>query len=181
MENVSTNQSLDKLTFNRLTRLYILALSAIAFSIVISHVIIDYQISNQKKDSYLINISGRQRMLSQKLSKETFLFKDEEDLVQRNFYVTSLKQTLNLWSESHQILIDNENRNGSLQIVRNSCEAIEKGYRCTLSILSEDMILTDKGNYVRPVDATESLLMIEYKTNSSNDKIVGPVRLIIAG
>lgn len=78
-------------------------------------------------------------------------------------------------------LIDNENRNGSLQIVRNSCEAIEKGYRCTLSILSEDMKLTDKGNYVRPVDATESLLMIEYKTNSSNDKIVGPVRLIIAG
>ena len=86
-----------------------LALSAIAFSIIISHVIIDYQISNQKKDSYLINISGRQRMLSQKLSKETFLFKDEEDLVQRNFYVTSLKQTLDLWSESHQILTANEN------------------------------------------------------------------------
>lgn len=86
-----------------------LALSAIAFSIIISHVIIDYQINNQKKDSYLINISGRQRMLSQKLSKETFLFKDEEDLVQRNFYVTSLKQTLDLWSESHQILTANEN------------------------------------------------------------------------
>lgn len=118
MENVSTNQSLDKLTFNRLTRLYMLALSAIAFSIVISHVIIDYQISNQKKDSYLINISGRQRMLSQKLSKETFLFKDEEDLVQRNFYVTSLKQTLNLWSESHKILMDNENSGVVKQLFR---------------------------------------------------------------
>ena len=76
MNQINIQQSLDKITFNRLTRLYIIALSAIALSIVISHLIIDYQISNQKKDSYLINISGRQRMLSQKLSKETFLFKD---------------------------------------------------------------------------------------------------------
>ena len=78
-------------------------------------------------------------------------------------------------------LIDYENKSGSLQIVRNSCEAFEKGFKCTLSILSSDMTLTKKGNYVRPADATESMMMIDYQTNLSNDEIVGPVRLTLAG
>ena len=109
MENISTKQSLDKLTFNRLTRLYMLALSAIAFSIIISHVIIDYQISNQKKDSYLINLSGRQRMLSQKIAKEAFLIQNEEDIDKRNQIVPFLKKTISIWKISHFILIENEN------------------------------------------------------------------------
>lgn len=103
------NQSLDKLILKKLTRLYMIALSLIAISIVISHIVIDNQIDNQAEDSYLINLSGRQRMLSQKLSKEVLLLQKEKDPVQAALIVKSLEETLKLWSSSHEIIIGQDN------------------------------------------------------------------------
>lgn len=103
------NQSLDKLILKKLTRLYLIALSLVAISIVISHIVIDNQIDNQAEDSYLINLSGRQRMLSQKLSKEVLLLQKENDPIKEAIIVKSLEETLKLWSHSHEIIINQDN------------------------------------------------------------------------
>jgi nitrate/nitrite-specific signal transduction histidine kinase len=50
---------------------YILALSIIATLVILSQIIIQFTISNEKDNSRVINIAGRQRMLSQ---KRTFVF-----------------------------------------------------------------------------------------------------------
>ena len=68
-----TPRSLDQDTFNRLRRLYIIALGAIAISLIASQILIRKHLNDQENDSRLVNVAGRQRMLSQKLNKEVLL------------------------------------------------------------------------------------------------------------
>ncbi len=104
MSTSVSKQSLDVLLFKRLTRLYIIALSAVALSIIVSHIIIDNDIVNQKEDSNLINLSGRQRMLSQKLVKEVLQLQNAKSTHNINIRISALDKTLDLWSSSHHTL-----------------------------------------------------------------------------
>ena len=63
-------RSLDQRTFDKLSRLYIIALSTIAISVVFSQILVRKHLNDQQSDSSVINVAGRQRMLSQKLTKE---------------------------------------------------------------------------------------------------------------
>ncbi len=100
----SKYSSLDSHTFNKLSRLYIIALSAIAFSVIISQIVINIFLNNQQDDSRVINVAGRQRMLSQKLTKEVLLLSSEVNINERNKIKINLQETLILWSSSHQAL-----------------------------------------------------------------------------
>ena len=64
MRNGNGRSPLDITTFRKLSRLYIVALSAIAFSIIFSQFLIQGHLGNQFSDSRVINVAGRQRMLS---------------------------------------------------------------------------------------------------------------------
>lgn len=96
-----TNNSLDQRTFDRLSRLYIIALSTIALSVVISQILIRNHLNDQQDDSSVINVAGRQRMLSQKLTKEILSISTESSLENRIQEKDKLKQTLNIWELSH--------------------------------------------------------------------------------
>ena len=58
------------ISFKNLRRLYIFALLTIAITILLSQLVIRYNLTSQLSDSKIINISGKQRMLSQKLTKK---------------------------------------------------------------------------------------------------------------
>lgn len=103
--------SLDQRTFKRLSKLYIIALSAIALSVVISQILIRKHLNDQDSDSTIINVAGRQRMLSQKLTKEIVSIAAENSLDERIALKNQLKQTLSLWELSHNAL---QNGNDSL-------------------------------------------------------------------
>ena len=75
--------SLDQRTFDKLSRLYIIALSTIALSVIISQILIRKHLDDQQSDSTVINVAGRQRMLSQKLTKD--------HVEQVSFWLTLLK------------------------------------------------------------------------------------------
>lgn len=97
------NKSLEQTTFRRLSRLYIIALSAIALSIMISQLLVQSHLQAQLGDSHIVNVAGRQRMLSQKLVKEVLLLtqanaQDSEPSAQ------NLQQTLELWQDAHENL-----------------------------------------------------------------------------
>ena len=89
--------SVDQRTFKRLSRLYIIALSAIAVSVVLSQILIRKHLHDQESDSTIINVAGRQRMLSQKLTKEIVSISAEDDLEKRVALKDELKKTLALW------------------------------------------------------------------------------------
>ncbi|MEL6945573.1 MAG: type IV pili methyl-accepting chemotaxis transducer N-terminal domain-containing protein, partial [Bacteroidota bacterium] len=91
-----TNKSLERTTFEGLSRLYVIALSTIALSIVISQILVQRHLSNQLDDSRVVNVAGRQRMLSQKITKEILLLQKQEEQP-----LSDLDETLQLWINSH--------------------------------------------------------------------------------
>jgi signal transduction histidine kinase/DNA-binding response OmpR family regulator len=55
----------------RLTRLYILALAAVACLSILGQLLVQWSLRRQQSDSTIVNLAGRQRMLSQRLVKAT--------------------------------------------------------------------------------------------------------------
>lgn len=101
---MAPNQSLDQETFSRLRRLYLIALGAIALTVLISQALIQGFLLSQKDDSKLINIAGRQRMLSQKLGKEILLLTLESEGDYATQLIDSITMNQQEWKEAHQIL-----------------------------------------------------------------------------
>lgn len=96
-------KSLEQTTFRRLSRLYIMALGAIALSIIVSQILVQSHLRAQLGDSTIVNIAGRQRMLSQKLVKEVLILNGStrsDTSIDRQ----SLQQTLQLWQNAHDEL-----------------------------------------------------------------------------
>ena len=52
-----------------LTRRYILALASVALLAAFGQILVQLALARQHSDAHLVNIAGRQRMLSQKLTK----------------------------------------------------------------------------------------------------------------
>lgn len=119
------NSSLDQRTFKKLRRLYIIALTTIAFLVFISQVLIGKFLEEQEDDSRLVNLSGRQRMLSQKLTKESLLLSREENATTRLSITDSLRSTQNIWATTHQAL---QNGSDSLGIPALKNEGINERF-----------------------------------------------------
>jgi len=118
------SNSLDQRTFDKLRRLYIIALSTIALSVVVSQILIRTHLSGQESDSTVINVAGRQRMLSQKLTKDIVSLSSETNLENKRLLKDKIKATLHLWELSHYAL---QNGNDSLGLPKkNSLKVIAK-------------------------------------------------------
>ncbi len=96
-------RSIDQRVFRRLLRRYLLALGAIALIILLSQGLIQTYLSWQVDDSRVVNVAGRQRMLSQAITKDILILAsgiaESEPVTQR------LKDNLSLWEASQEGLI----------------------------------------------------------------------------
>ena len=122
MRRSNQQQALDVSTFLRIRKWYLLALSAIAITIISAQILIQQHLNSQLYDSRVINVAGRQRAYSQKLVKEALLlnsdrFGDEE----REKLLTTLQNTLNIWKTSHSGL---QNGNDSIGLPKEENESI---------------------------------------------------------
>jgi signal transduction histidine kinase len=117
--------SLDQRTFNKLSRLYIIALSAIALSVIISQVLVRNHLETQKSDSTVINVAGRQRMLSQKLTKEIVSLLVSSDDKNRILLKNKISETLHLWELSNYSL---QNGNDSLGLPKQNSDKIKNKF-----------------------------------------------------
>lgn len=97
-------KSLEQTTFRKLSRLYIMALGAIALSIIVSQILVQSHLRAQLGDSHIVNVAGRQRMLSQKLVKEVLIL-TKPDHSASSITKQNLQQTLQLWQDSHDELL----------------------------------------------------------------------------
>jgi signal transduction histidine kinase len=101
---IKNSNSLDQRTFGKLSRLYVIALSTIALSVIVSQFFVRQHLNTQQSDSTVINVAGRQRMLSQKLTKEILLLTAAKTAGERVAIKDNLKETLSLWTLSHNAL-----------------------------------------------------------------------------
>ena len=118
--------SLDQRTFDRLSRLYIIALSAIALSVILSQILVRKHLNDQQSDSSVINVAGRQRMLSQKLTKEIVSLSTENTPEERILLKEKIKQTLKLWELSHHAL---QQGSDSLGLPGNNSAVIKERFK----------------------------------------------------
>lgn len=102
MDHDERNIPLDTATFIRIRKWYLLALAAIALTVIIAQVLIQLHLKAQSGDSQLINIAGRQRAFSQKLTKETLLLKELTNAKDKELVLSEIVKTLEIWKESHK-------------------------------------------------------------------------------
>ncbi|VXB46749.1 sensor histidine kinase [Maribacter litoralis] len=102
MDHDERNIPLDTATFIRIRKWYLLALAAIALTVIIAQVLIQLHLKAQSGDSQLINIAGRQRAFSQKLTKETLLLKEMTNAKDKELVLSEIVKTLEIWKESHK-------------------------------------------------------------------------------
>ncbi|WP_418262377.1 ATP-binding protein [Flavobacterium faecale] len=100
----SLSESTKTFNFKRLKKRYIFALITIAITVLLSQLLIQYNINTQLHDSRLINISGKQRMLSQKLVKEILILNAVTDAEKTKQQIFNIKETLSIWKTTQNAL-----------------------------------------------------------------------------
>jgi signal transduction histidine kinase len=132
---------LDNQIFNRLTRLYIIALSGVALLSVVGQLLIQVFLNSLLDDSHVVNVAGRQRMLSQRLSKTAVLLCNPTIFqADAEYYSQDIKDIIFLWESSHYALKNKDLRtDGHTFKVRNSAkidsmlQAIEPVFKVVLT------------------------------------------------
>jgi signal transduction histidine kinase len=85
----------------KISRLYLLALTALALLSVGGQVLVQRSLKSQLSDSRVINIAGRQRMLSQKICKTLLLLDGRSPGPQTAVYLADLEEALAVWRKCH--------------------------------------------------------------------------------
>jgi two-component system, NarL family, sensor histidine kinase DegS len=91
--------------FSRLGTWYILALSAIAIVAVIGQALIQNHLTKQRNDAHVVNIAGKQRMLSQRISKTLLELSQVRSSGDRKVVLYNLRSSLELWKISQDGLL----------------------------------------------------------------------------
>ncbi|AWG21891.1 histidine kinase [Flavobacterium faecale] len=100
----SISETAKNFNFKKLKQRYIFALVTIAITVLLSQLVVQYNINTQLDDSRLINISGRQRMLSQKLVKEILILNTFTNPVKTAEQIQTIDSTISLWTTTQNAL-----------------------------------------------------------------------------
>ena len=166
-------KSLDFQTFSRLRRIYIIALGAIALFTIFGQLVIQQFISSQLDDSQIINISGRQRMLSQKLVKELLLLQTNNDSYNSTQQLLKIEQTLTDWTNAHERLIayNLKENNSSVFKEFEEMEPVFKNMRGQITTLIQ-LYKTPNPNPVKSQQLLDSMIELDPVFLKKMDAIV---------
>jgi PAS domain S-box-containing protein len=131
------------ISFKNLRRLYIFALLTIAITVLLSQLLIQYNLHSQLSDSRIINISGKQRMLSQKLTKEILILNFIADAKNNKKEIDQVNEIINLWKFNQYAL---EKGNDSLGFPKEKSKELS------------DLFLAIKPNFDNIVNAATAFL-----------------------
>lgn len=148
---------------------YIFALSVIILALILTQVIIQYNINNQMNYSRVVNISGRQRMLSQQISKDVYALYSIDNKEEISNYIEDLNTTVSTWKKSNT---DLQNGNVSEGISIKNSEKIKEMFKViqvpydNIIDVSDDIIkMLESGSYSK-ADLLNKVNLIE-----SNERV----------
>lgn len=157
-----SSQPSENETFKWVNLMYIFALSMIALVTIFSQRLIQDYLSNQVKDSRLINISARMRTYSQMLSKTALLIERQSDIeTNRKEFLNTLKQ----FQKSHNGLISGSD---FFDLPENDRIDLEQMYGII------------EGPYNKIIEASDSLIYELYKPNPNSEVISTHVNTILS-
>ncbi|UUO04441.1 response regulator [Blastopirellula sp. J2-11] len=156
----------------RLTMLYIAALSIVALLSISGQVLVQQSIDRQQGDSTLVNIAGRQRMLSQRIAKSALVLRDQPD--NQSEALQQLRESLDLWKESHQQLLDRgaaqDTGGANSPTVQTMFVAIEDDFREIQT--SSQQLLESPSDAPNVAQSVENIMRHEQPYLSGMDRIV---------
>ena len=156
----------------QLTWRYILALSVVAVLAGISQYFIYVILSKSENDSTVINMAGKQRMLSQKVTKEAMqalYLPEERDRMKAK---AELRTTLDEWLTSHNAL---QSDNDSLQVAIFNDKDIEERYAridSSLHVMHQSALVILEGDSAESNQALFVLMAHEGHFLAGMDSIV---------
>jgi len=113
----------EQIFAHRLTILYVLALGTVAILCIAGQILIQQMIGQQRADSTVINVAGRQRMLSQQISKAALALQIADSAEAQEARRKELGDALALWRLSHDALTE---RDGALGIHGENSEDVRQ-------------------------------------------------------
>lgn len=148
---------------------YIPAVILIVILLITKQFIVQYQINKDRSLSSVVNIAGRQRMLSQKISKDAYAICLADDKNKINFYLNELKISTDTWKMSNidlktGNLKDGFKENNSDKILELFSE-IEGNHQAMLSASYDIINMIENENY------NKSLLLDKVKIIDHNEGI----------
>lgn len=156
-------QTLESATFQRIQKWYLLALAAIALTIIIAQILIQNHLGSQLGDSRVINVAGRQRAYSQKLVKEVLLLKETYDPQERRKIKDELEKTLSIWKTSHAGLQQGNDSLGLSQEKNTEVRALFNTispHHAAMAKAAESILTKLAGNIDVPEAAFQSDIMV---------------------
>ncbi|MDY6806733.1 MAG: response regulator [Cyanobacteriota bacterium] len=160
---MSSNKRKQTLT-SWLTVLYIAGLGAIAGIFIIGQILVSRSLKYQFTSSRVINIAGRQRMLSQKLSKTALALQFQTDADKLARRKKELEEVVQLFQRSHEGL---QNGDEELGLPANNNSA-------TVAKMFAEM----ESDYQPIIEASEELL-VELDSSSGDEDISALVQTIL--
>ncbi len=98
------NSSTAQHVVRRLSGRYLFVLGAVAALIVVDQSLVQPLLVRVSAFAPAINVAGRQRMLSQRITKAALAAKDEADPSSRAAHLNELRQSLQQWTTEHDAL-----------------------------------------------------------------------------
>ncbi len=149
----------------RLRKYYIIGLSLVALFSCLFAVIVHIRIQAQEMDSRVINIAGRQRMLSQKLTKTALLIDGVGESDEPVAHLQEMREALAMWSRSHRGLTNGDSEMGlpavSNSAIKEKFGALEVTYQTMVGACGEIIALRNVGENVNSVLAVEAQFLKE--------------------
>ncbi|MCP2728112.1 response regulator [Limnofasciculus baicalensis] len=187
-----------------LSTLYIVALSTVALLSIAGQFMVQRSLNQQSSDSRTINIAGRQRMLSQKLTKASLAIQYSKSARERQIRLNELQEVINLWQSSHQGLQQGDAKlglrgNNTPEVTRMFAQIdihYQSIYKATKGLLSlppqqllslqntnisplVEEILAHEGSFLQGMDRIVFQYDKEAKNRVEETKVIGIVILAI--
>jgi diguanylate cyclase (GGDEF)-like protein/hemerythrin-like metal-binding protein/PAS domain S-box-containing protein len=107
--------------YNKLIKRFIISSLLLITIFIVKQFFIQYQITQEENISYVINVVGRQRMLSQKIVKNILHIQNDTNPIEVQYYIENLEENFELWEKSHYELVNSDETQG---ILHNNSNAI---------------------------------------------------------
>lgn len=159
----------------------LISLALIAVILVVGAILIRDRNATAQDDARVINIAGRQRMLSQQISKNAALIGSTENSVLRAAYTNELSDGVELWRSSHDALrfgsedlqIDGDNSTEVDQLYA----SIQASYEIMLAN-AECLIALERGNTLNRFCSDDKSVLVEGILDEEGDFLRGMNRIV---
>ena len=142
---------------------YIVALALIALLTIAAQWLVQGTLADQAHDGRVVNLAGRQRMLSQRITKAALILQSAEDPARRLLARRELDAALTLWRQSHDGLRQGDARLGlpgaPTPAIAAQFDQIEPHYLAMVAAAEELLIRADD----RAIAATPVATILQHE------------------